>query len=219
VKNKNLSSPKARSPVPSEVLTLPAPMEKQAGPSEIVDREHLQLSPEETFYLVFALGALSVTDPATGNRMTTAELFHLFRQPSYSPRAATSWRPDDPFLVQYAVYHHFRSLGWVPRSGIKFGVDWLLYMSGPVFSHAEFAVIVLPAYTDTYWKTHGHPPLQRSWQWLHSVSRVQSHALKTMVIVYVDIPPPTEASDPTTLLKGYKIREFFMRRWLSNRSR
>lgn len=220
VKNKNLSSPRARSLVLGEALTPPTPSEKQqANPSEIINREHLQLSPEETFYLVFALGALSVIDPATNNKLTAAELFHLFRQSPYSSRTPTSWRPDDPFLVQYAVYHHFRSLGWVPRSGIKFGVDWLLYMGGPVFSHAEFAVMVLPAYTHTYWKTHDHPPLQRSWSWLHSINRVQSHALKTMVIVYVDIPPPTDASDPATLLKGYKVREFFMKRWLSNRSR
>ncbi|GAP90944.1 putative tRNA-splicing endonuclease subunit [Rosellinia necatrix] len=191
----------------------------QGGSPEPADREHLQLSPEEAFYLVFALGALSVTDPITSSALTTQELFQTFRQLSCSPSSTTLLRPDDPFLVQYAVYHHFRSLGWVPRSGIKFGVDWLLYMGGPVFSHAEFAVTVLPAYTHPYWKSHGHPPQNRSWHWLHSVNRVQSHALKTMVLVYVDIPPPSQPSDPSTLLKGYKIREFLMKRWLSNRSR
>ena len=44
--------------------------------------------------------------------------------------------PDDPFLVSYAVYHYFRSLGWVVKPGIKFCCDWLLYRKGPVFSHA-----------------------------------------------------------------------------------
>ncbi|KAI0858263.1 hypothetical protein F4860DRAFT_486752 [Xylaria cubensis] len=186
---------------------------------QLVDREHLQLSPEEAFYLVFALGALSVTDPATEKIMASGELFNLFRQMSYFPSDTAAFRPDDPFIVQYAVYHHFRSLGWVPRPGIKFGVDWLLYIGGPVFSHAEFAVIVLPAYTDPYWKSQGYQLPNRSWHWLHSINRVQSHALKTMVMVYVDIPPPTQNSDPSTLLKRYKIREFFMKRWLSNRSR
>ncbi|KAI1749110.1 hypothetical protein F4782DRAFT_514643 [Xylaria castorea] len=186
---------------------------------ELVDREHLQLSPEEAFYLVFALGALSVTDPATGKTMASGELFNLFCQMSCFPSSTAELRPDDPFIVQYAVYHHFRSLGWVPRAGIKFGVDWLLYIGGPVFSHAEFAVTVLPAYTDPYWKSRGNQPLNKSWHWLHSINRVQSHALKTMLLAYVDIPPPSQNSDPSTLLKRYKIREFFMRRWLSNRSR
>ena len=44
--------------------------------------------------------------------------------------------PDDPFLVSYAVYHHYRSLGYVVKTGIKFASDWLLYRKGPVFSHA-----------------------------------------------------------------------------------
>jgi tRNA-splicing endonuclease subunit Sen2 len=45
-------------------------------------------------------------------------------------------RPDDPFLVSYVTYHHFRSLGWVVKPGIKFAADWLLYRRGPVFSHS-----------------------------------------------------------------------------------
>lgn len=46
-------------------------------------------------------------------------------------------RPDNPFLVSYAAYHHYRSLGWVVKTGIKFCCDWLLYKKGLVFSHAE----------------------------------------------------------------------------------
>jgi tRNA-splicing endonuclease subunit Sen2 len=39
--------------------------------------------------------------------------------------------------VSYVAYHHYRSLGWVVKTGIKFCVDWLLYKRGLVFSHAE----------------------------------------------------------------------------------
>ena len=46
---------------------------------------------------------------------------------------------DNPFLVNYVVYHHYRSLGWVIKGGLKFCVDYLLYKRGPVFSHAEYA--------------------------------------------------------------------------------
>ena len=44
---------------------------------------------------------------------------------------------DNPFLINYVVYHHYRSLGWVVKGGMKFCVDYLLYKRGPVFSHAE----------------------------------------------------------------------------------
>jgi tRNA-splicing endonuclease subunit Sen2 len=47
-------------------------------------------------------------------------------------------RPDNPFLINYIAYHHYRSLGWVVKTGIKFCVDWLLYKKGMVFSHAEY---------------------------------------------------------------------------------
>jgi tRNA-splicing endonuclease subunit Sen2 len=33
-------------------------------------------------------------------------------------------RSNDSFHVNYAVYHFYRSLGWVPKSGSKFGVDF-----------------------------------------------------------------------------------------------
>lgn len=46
-------------------------------------------------------------------------------------------RFDNPFLINYVVYHHYKSLGWVVKGGIKFCVDYLLYKRGPVFSHAE----------------------------------------------------------------------------------
>ncbi|KAI0599248.1 putative tRNA-splicing endonuclease subunit Sen2 [Biscogniauxia sp. FL1348] len=188
--------------------------------NEIVDIEHLQLTLEETFYLVFALGVLTVVDPATGRTMSAEDLFTLFRQTSYFPPRTVDLQPDDSFLLHYVVYHHFRSLGWVVRPGIKFGVDWLLYNRGPVFAHAEFALIVLPAYTAEEWKAAGRQPPRRSWHWLHSINRVQATALKTLVLVYVDVPPPSkELLDIATMLQRYKVREFIVKRWLSNRNR
>lgn len=186
----------------------------------IVDRELLQLCLEETFYLVFALGALAVLDPVTGKPFTPSDLFTLCRQVSYVPPRKVDLQPDDPFLINYAVYHHFRSLGWVTRPGIKFGVDWMLYNRGPVFSHAEFAVIVLPAYSDPWWKSEGRQPPRRSWHWLHTINRVQSTALKTLVLAYVEIPPPFEEQlAAADVLQRYKVREFIVKRWLSNRNR
>ncbi|KAI1407223.1 hypothetical protein F5Y13DRAFT_175482 [Hypoxylon sp. FL1857] len=219
------SSPLSR----STELGLSGPLLESTNPSssnsepndiQFVDKEHLQLCLEEAFYLVFALGVLTVLDPSTGKPFTAEDLFTLCRQTSYIPPRQINLQPDDPFLIHYAVYHHFRSLGWVARPGIKFGVDWMLYNRGPVFSHAEFAVIVLPAYTDPWWKAEGRHPPRRSWHWLHTVNRVQSTALKTLVLAYVDIPPPFEESlGAAEILKRYRVREFIVKRWLSNRNR
>lgn len=195
----------------------------------IVNKEHLQLTPEEAFFLTFGFGALSITDPSSGNILSTKELLTLFRRNSFFPPRTgepdePELEPDDGFLIHYAVYHHFRSLGWVPRGGIKFGVDWLLYTRGPVFDHAEFGLIVIPSYSDPWWKSRGRRGPQKTWHWLHSVVRVLSHVMKSLVLVYVDIPPPPrfDAALETgyaEALKLYKVREIMVKRWSSNRNR
>ncbi|KAK1966921.1 tRNA intron endonuclease [Colletotrichum sublineola] len=199
--------------------------ETQAETSEMANKEHLQLTSEEAFFLSFGMGALRVVDPATKAPIPTSELFDLFRSYSYFPlRAAEELQPDDGFLVNYAVYHHFRSLGWVPRAGIKFGVDWMLYAKGPVFDHAEFGAIILPSYSDQWWKQSGHPLPRKTWHWLHGIVRVLSHVQKSLVLVYVDVPPPPQFDEamkrgPAEVFKLYKIREVMVKRWSSNRNR
>lgn len=218
--------------------------------STITNEEHLQLCPEEAFFLVYGLGVLQIRDLIKSETIPTESLFSLFRQFSYfPPRQPLDLHPDDPFLISYVVYHHFRSLGWVVRPGIKFAVDYLLYNRGPVFSHAEFAVVILPAYTHPHW--HSTPALSqrtrkkesKSWWWLHCVNRVQSQVRKSLVLVYVEVPPPlwvetsplpgaepsedgkealtlkAEEENITATLKRYKVRELTIRRWTPNRSR
>ena len=212
--------------------------EVEAEAPAIENQEHLQLNPSEAFFLSYALGIVQIRDQATSALLPTEALFTLFRQQSYfPPREPQDLCPDDPFLLQYVVYHHFRSLGWVVRPGIKFAVDWLLYLRGPVFSHAEFAVIVLPAYTDPYWRSTEElsrsttKKESKSWWWLHCVNRVQSQVRKSLVICYVELPAPSALSIQSEqkasvkginigqILKQYRVRELTLKRWTPNRER
>ena len=126
---------------------------------EVQNYEHTQLQREEAFFLMFALGSLSIFDASTGENtgraMTLEEVWQAFlvasAKASSAPQTSLSSneiRPDNPFLLSYVVYHHYRSLGWVVRNGIKFCVDWVLYKgadgtlnprggAGPVGGHAE----------------------------------------------------------------------------------
>ena len=192
------------------------------------NEEHLQLSNEEAFFLVYGLGVLQVVDRETNAVIPTSSLFPLLCHHSfYPPRTASAdLKTDDPFLISYAVYHHFRSLGWVVRSGVKFGTDYLLYNRGPVFAHAEFAVIIVPSYDHQYWsgtqerRDYVAQQQHRSWWWLHCVNRVQAQVKKSLVVCYVEIPPPVSScSDIGTILGRYRVREFLLRRWIPNRSR
>lgn len=204
-------------------------MDAREGDEEelLRNEEHLHLSNDEAFFLVYGLGVLQIFDEQK-SVMTTASLLSLFRRHSYFPPrdVSTSLEPDDPFMLSYVVYHHYRSLGWVVRSGVKFGVDYLLYNRGPVFSHAEFALIILPSYEHPYWsetedrRDAVSRKLARSWWWLHCVNRVQAQVKKSLVLCYVDIPPPrTEHHDIGDELRRYKVRDFAIKRWVPNRSR
>lgn len=226
--------------VPSSEVASSDVSSLQPPPTVIINQEHFQLTAEEAFFLVYALGVLEIQDPNTSQRISTSRLLSICRSHSYfPPQPPSSNAPDDPFLISYVAYHHFRSLGWVVRPGIKFGVDYLLYNRGPVFAHAEFAVIVLPAYMDPYWSSTTElqaavkKKTKKSWWWVHCVNRVQAQVKKTLVLSYVEVPPPLvggggeegimdeggDVVDIAGVFKRYRVRELILKRWTLNRNK
>ncbi|KAJ5562495.1 tRNA-splicing endonuclease [Penicillium sp. DV-2018c] len=216
-------------------LQLPDSVVDAPEADDFPNEEHLQLSNEEAFFLAYSLGVLKVFDAprkageSQSNSPTTIPgLLEEFCHHSFQPARDDSApiQPDDPFMISYTVYHHFRSLGWVIRSGVKFGTDYLLYNRGPVFSHAEFAVVVIPSYSHPYWsdteerKKYTAAKQARSWWWLHCVNRVQAQVLKSLVLCYVEVPPPASSIDDIgAVFSQYKVREFMVKRWTPNRTR
>ncbi|ORY28586.1 hypothetical protein BCR39DRAFT_534237 [Naematelia encephala] len=197
--------------------------------------EHLQLALEEAWFLSAGLGVLRIRDPATDTITPIRSLLPLLVTPipsSISPHPII--RPDDPFLVSYVAYHHFRSLGWVVKPGIKFCCDWLLYRRGPVFSHSTFSCVLIPVYEDLEEKAispFGNEDWyeeRMSWKWMNTIMRVNSLVQKTVVAVYITIPSlnsfPSNCRlqdgtlDPNKvgmrdLLKRYTIREVTLQRF------
>lgn len=189
-----------------------------------VNQEHLQLTLEEAFFLAYGLGVLEIKETPAAEPIKTTDLFTLSRRHSVFPPATNMSQlcPDDSFLLNYAVYHYYRSLGWVVRPGVKFSADYMLYNRGPVFSHAEFAVIIIPEYAQD--APEDEKKESRDWWWLHCVNRVQSQVRKSLVICYVEVPTAAALravgeGDIGAILRQYKVREFVIRRFLANRSR
>lgn len=197
------------------------------------NQEHLNVSLEEAFFLSYALGVFNVYCDDSDTVLPPSSLLSLFRRHSYHPPRSLSMpaEPDDPFMLSYVVYHHYRSLGWVVRSGVKFGVDYLLYNRGPAFSHAEFSITVLPAYSHPYWhSTEDHKQYvaektKKTWWWLHGINRVQAQVHKHLMICYVEIPSPWRAEergkevDIAAELGRYKVRDVMVKRWTPNRNK
>lgn len=173
---------------------------------ELQHIEQVQLMPVEVFFLKFALNAVTVLRDSTD--LSAKDLFNRL---SYK-------KSDDSFILNYVAYHHYRSLGWCVRSGIKFGTDYLLYKRGPPFHHAEFATIILPNYQDE----EKNSQVSKDFVWLSSISRVIGGVRKNLVLVFVDVPTQEEfeaQDDLVSLFKLYKISEVLYRRWVPNKNR
>ncbi|TFK74908.1 hypothetical protein BDN72DRAFT_599271 [Pluteus cervinus] len=184
---------------------------------EIEDVEHLQLTLQEAFFLVWNFDCLTIWD--SDKVMSMEQIWKAFKSCSevqLIPNPRTHL--DNSFIIHYLVYHHYRSLGWVVRGGVKFCVDYLLYKRGPVFSHAEFAVVVYPVFEDSD-NENGSPAdndTMSTWQWLSTINR-------TLILTYVTIPPisrlPRDVLESPVALARYSIREVVIKRWIPARMR
>lgn len=182
--------------------------------------EFLQLQNVELFFLAWALDVVKVT-----SRFTTPDGgwnqadCPLSLSEVFTKCCRGKPQPENKFILDYVVYHHFRSHGWCVRSGIKFGCDFLLYKRGPPFMHAEYAVLVIPN-NGRKWK---------DWEDVMAVSRVVGGVRKTLVMVFVDIPSVDEFNTVYSdnmdrdqmwhMFQLYKVTEVISKRWLPSRTR
>ncbi|KAI8886849.1 hypothetical protein K501DRAFT_330981 [Backusella circina FSU 941] len=75
------------------------------------DVEMCQLDMYEAYFLLYALNVLEIRTMKQ-DKLSIKECWTTFCQ------------YDASFALNYAVYHYYRSLGWVPKNGTKFGVDF-----------------------------------------------------------------------------------------------
>ncbi|XP_077434789.1 tRNA-splicing endonuclease subunit Sen2 [Vanacampus margaritifer] len=167
--------------------------------------EYLQLGLEEAFFLVYSLGCLSVH-----LRQEPLSITQLWRQ-------FVALRPD--FVSSYAAYHHFRSRGWVPKtgSGAKYGADMLLYRKGPPFYHASYSVVVEKV--DEHFQGSTLRPF--SWRSLATLSRITANVSKELLLCYVIRPTDlSEAElDSPACLSKLKVQDVMVSRWVSSKER
>lgn len=186
------------------------PREKPAQKKRLICRrnpyrifEYLQLSLEEAFFLVYALGCLSIyyeKEP-----LTILKLWKVF----------TVVQPT--FRTTYMAYHYFRSKGWVPKVGLKYGTDLLLYRKGPPFYHASYSVII--ELVDDHFEGSLRRPF--SWKSLAALSRVSVNVSKELMLCYL-IKPSTmtdKEMESPECMKRIKVQEVILSRWVSSRER
>ncbi|XP_053545379.1 tRNA-splicing endonuclease subunit Sen2-like [Bombina bombina] len=121
------------------------------------------------------------------------------------------------FQTTYIAYHHFRSKGWVPKAGLKYGTDLLLYRKGPPFYHASYSVIV-ELVND---KFEGFPLRPLTWKSLAGLNRTTVNVSKELLFCYLIKPPNFTEKDMTSpeCVKEIKVQELIASRWVSSRER
>ncbi|NXP75710.1 SEN2 endonuclease, partial [Ramphastos sulfuratus] len=165
--------------------------------------EYLQLSLEEAFFLVYALGCLSIyygEEP-----LTILKLWEVFSEV----------KPH--FKTTYMAYHYFRSKGWVPKVGLKYGTDLLLYRKGPPFYHASYSVIA--ELVDDSFEGSLRRPL--CWKSLSGLNRTTANASKELMLCYLIRPSDMTDEEMSTpeCMKRIKVQELIVSRWVSSRER
>ncbi|MFX1236471.1 MAG: tRNA-intron lyase [Promethearchaeota archaeon] len=91
-----------------------------------------ELSLIEAYYLLLK-EKISIEDIKTHGLITSNEFFDLAKTIHHK------------FEEKYVIYNDLREKGYVPRPGLKFGADFVVYKKGPGLEHSSFIVHVLPS--------------------------------------------------------------------------
>mmetsp|Transcript_3667 Transcript_3667/g.14764 ORF Transcript_3667/g.14764 Transcript_3667/m.14764 type:complete len:291 (+) Transcript_3667:365-1237(+) len=117
----------------------------------------IRLSAQEAVYAAWVLECLTIYTSAPGGsdtnkkqaslcRLSPPQLWHVVLQ---TERARSFGRHlfenTAAFVPRLASYVHFRNNGWLPKSGLQYGSDFVLYRNVPSLVHSDYCVILQPA--------------------------------------------------------------------------
>merc|ERR1719220_1658758 len=163
---------------------------------------HLELC--EAFFLAYGLGCLTVKGRG-GNEMGLLEMWKLF------------CGIEEDFPQRYRVYHHFRTEGWVVRSGYKFGADWLLYKLSPALYHSTYMVRVEGVNRETGETLKDLEAL--TWRDVLGRSRVAAAVKKDLLIARVTHWADKTDWDGPHCLHSMAVSTLVVRRWVPGEER
>ncbi|TFG17978.1 MAG: tRNA-intron lyase [Promethearchaeota archaeon] len=90
-----------------------------------------ELSLIEAYYLLLK-EKITIEDPEKNQFLTPEEFFERAKQLHHK------------FEEKFTIYKDLREKGYIPRPGLKFGADFVVYKKGPGLEHSPFIVHVLP---------------------------------------------------------------------------
>lgn len=158
--------------------------------------EHLQLSFVEAFHAAFVACKLRIIGAKGEVLNDELQAWRLF------------CTCDKYFARKYAAYSHYRRSGWLPRSGLKYGVDWVLYRTGTRHhAHAPYCVVL----------SLDPKPLEPNWIRLQNKLRVVKNVAKNLIAARVHLPITDQQfpESPEEAVDLVRISELTIDRWVS----
>lgn len=169
----------------------------------------VRLSPEEGIFLAQAIGNIQFL--ANTGPCSLESLWHSFVH------------GNEGFVLSYIAYHHFRSKGWIPRSGLQYGTDLVLYKQHPSLVHSTLCVIIMPM----IFSREGEPSTTSSpglmvgshtgvlpWHDAEGLNRLCVRVGKRLMLLYIQ--PQCADLDLTTpaCLDNFAVAEHMVERWV-----
>ncbi|MHA1272649.1 MAG: tRNA-intron lyase [Promethearchaeota archaeon] len=90
-----------------------------------------ELSLIEAYYLL-ERDEITIFDVKSKKYLTKEEFFEIAK------------KIHNKFEEKYIIYKDLREKGYIPRPGLKFGGDFVVYKKGPGLEHSSFIVQVMP---------------------------------------------------------------------------
>lgn len=145
------------------------------------------LTLHEAFFLAYGLGCLTIRSRNL-EKLSLQTCWSQFRDSHKGLNVHLD------FAIEYAVYHYFRSRGWVVKSGENYGTNFLLYRDKPSVEHSKYAVLIM---------SENEVMKPYNWQSLLTFQRVIQSVNKELLLVYIE--NPSVASDDPRCIEKIKI--------------
>ena len=123
-----------------------------------------------------AAAAAAAAVPPGYRRLSDADVWH----------AAVAACPG--FLPAYAAYYHCRCRGWLIRSGLQYGADYVLYPRHPTAAHSTLCALVIPPSEGPGSASASAAAVRAGWpQWteLQALSRLCVQVNKGLILLHV----------------------------------
>jgi tRNA-splicing endonuclease subunit Sen2 len=134
------------------------------------------------------------------------------------------------FALKCAATVHFRLTGWLPRSGLQYGADFVLYQRHPSLVHSDSTVVLVPDAAarrsfqiDDDDVPHRGVALDNGWpDWpdLQATSRLAVQVSKKFIEAHISAPKNVNWNEPSCLQHIYvneiEVSRFNTKKHLEN---